>query len=74
MDTKTEEVTKEICNECRGNGYVRVPYYLAKEEIWADCEECNCQGEIKVERTSWKKEEKRCLYQNYNLLKIDSMI
>ena len=46
MDTKMEKVTKEICKECRGNGYVRIPYHLAKEEIWANCEECDSQGEV----------------------------
>tara|TARA_R110000765_G_scaffold387569_1_gene479690 strand:- start:65 stop:340 length:276 start_codon:yes stop_codon:yes gene_type:complete len=44
-----DRITKQdkiICPECKGNGFVRVPYHLAKEEIWADCEECNSQGEI----------------------------
>ena len=49
MDIKTEKVVKEICKECRGNGYVRVPYHLAKEEIWANCDECDSEGEIVVE-------------------------
>ena len=48
MDTKTEKVVKEICKECRGNGYVRIPYHLAKEEIWVDCQECDNQGEIVI--------------------------
>ena len=29
-----------------GNGFTSVPYHLAKEEIWANCEECNSQGYI----------------------------
>mgnify|MGYP003126578566 FL=1 len=47
MDTRTVKVSKEICQE--GNGYVRIPYHLAKEEIWADCNNCDSQGEIKKE-------------------------
>ena len=49
MDTKTEKQVKEICKECRGNGYIRVPYHLAKEEIWANCEECDSQGEVVID-------------------------
>jgi|TARA_R110000824_G_scaffold59465_1_gene159620 DnaJ-class molecular chaperone len=48
MDTRTVKVSKEICKECSGNGFVRIPYHLAKEDIWADCDGCNSQGEIKV--------------------------
>ena len=47
---KNGKVVKEICKECKGNGYVRVPYHLAKEEIWADCDECDSEGEIVVEK------------------------
>ena len=32
MDTKTEKQVKEICKECRGNGFIRVPYHQAGEE------------------------------------------
>ena len=46
MDIKTEKVTKEICKECKGNGFIRVPYHQAGEEQWADCDFCNNQGEI----------------------------
>ena len=49
MDTRTVKVSKEICQECNGNGYVRIPYHLAKEELWADCNNCDSQGEIKKE-------------------------
>ena len=45
-----ERVDKEICKECSGNGFVRIPYHLTKEDIWADCKECNSQGEIIKER------------------------
>ena len=44
-----DRITKQdkiICPECKGNGFVRVPYHLVKEEIWANCEKCNSQGEI----------------------------
>ena len=40
---------KKICSVCNGNGFVKVPYSEAREEIWADCEFCNNQGEIEVE-------------------------
>ncbi len=49
MEKQTVKQDKIICPECRGNGYVRIPYHLAKEEIWANCEECDSQGEIKTE-------------------------
>ena len=44
-----KEDGKKICTVCRGNGFVRVPYSLTKEEQWADCEFCNNQGEIEEE-------------------------
>jgi DnaJ-class molecular chaperone len=34
------------CPECKGNGFVRVPYHLAREESWANCEECEAEGTI----------------------------
>ncbi len=48
MDIRTVRASKEICKECNGNGYTRVPYHLAKEEIWADWDTCDSQGEIKI--------------------------
>tara|TARA_R100000988_G_scaffold96827_1_gene63861 strand:- start:461 stop:637 length:177 start_codon:yes stop_codon:yes gene_type:complete len=39
---------KKICTVCNGNGFVKVPYSQAREEIWADCEFCHNQGEIEV--------------------------
>ena len=49
MATKTEKQrAKIICDECNGNGYTRIPYHLAKEELWANCEKCDSQGEIKI--------------------------
>ena len=37
---------KIICPTCKGNGYIRVPYRLAKEEVTAQCSVCNSEGEI----------------------------
>ena len=37
---------KIICPECKGNGYVRIPYQLAKEEVTAQCGMCDSQGEV----------------------------
>ena len=49
MATKTEkQIVKIICDQCNGNGYTRIPYHLAKEEIWANCDKCDSQGEIKI--------------------------
>ena len=40
---------KIICPECKGNGYVRIPYQLAKEEVTAQCGACDSQGEVDAE-------------------------
>ena len=40
---------KIICPTCKGNGFVRIPYRLAKEEITAQCGVCDSQGEVDVE-------------------------
>ena len=37
---------KVPCPNCKGNGYVRVPYQLAKEEVTAQCGVCDSEGEI----------------------------
>ncbi len=37
---------KIICPTCKGNGFVRIPYRLAKEEVTAQCGVCNSQGEV----------------------------
>ena len=37
---------KVICPECKGNGYLRVPYHLAREEVTVKCDTCKCEGEI----------------------------
>ena len=41
-------MAKKICEVCKGNGFVRVPYELAYEEQWADCYFCNNQGEVEI--------------------------
>ena len=38
--------TKVICPTCKGNGYVRIPYRLAREEVTAQCGVCDSEGEI----------------------------
>ena len=38
---------KIICPDCKGNGFIRVPYKEAFEEQWADCKTCDNQGEVK---------------------------
>lgn len=40
---------KVICSVCKGNGFVRIPYEQTYEEMWADCDFCNNQGEIEEE-------------------------
>ena len=45
-DSKT---VKKICDVCKGNGFIRIPYEQAYEEQWADCDFCKNQGEIEVE-------------------------
>ena len=41
-------MAKKICDVCKGNGFVRVPYELAYEAQWADCYFCNNQGEVEI--------------------------
>ena len=40
---------KIICPTCKGNGYIRVPYRLAEEEVTAQCSVCDSQGEVDAE-------------------------
>jgi len=49
MDIKTEKPHKEICPQCKGNGYIRALLEEGREELIADCNKCDNQGEI-VER------------------------
>ena len=43
---KSKKTKKVICPNCKGNGFVRVPYQLAKEEVHAQCGVCDSEGEI----------------------------
>ena len=45
-DHQLKKQVKLTCPDCKGNGFTRIQYHLAKEEIWANCEECNTQGYI----------------------------
>ena len=49
MDTKTEKRTKIFCPKCNGNGFYRVPYHLTREEVHAQCDDCDRTGELWVE-------------------------
>ena len=43
------KINKVPCPHCKGNGYVRVPYELAKEEVVVQCGVCGSQGELDEE-------------------------
>jgi DnaJ-class molecular chaperone len=45
----SKQKVKVICEVCKGNGFVRVPYEQSREEQWAYCDFCNNQGEIEKE-------------------------
>ena len=45
MATKTEH-NKTICHQCKGNGYVRALIDEGREEVIADCNKCDKQGEL----------------------------
>ena len=47
---KSEKKTK-ICEVCKGNGFIRVPYEQEREAQWADCDFCNNQGEVEIDET-----------------------
>ena len=40
---------KVICPTCKGNGFVRVPYELAKEEVIIQCGVCESEGEVNAD-------------------------
>ena len=40
---------KVSCPNCKGNGFVRVPYELAKEEVVVQCGVCESQGEVNAD-------------------------
>ena len=50
MEKSKKKTKKIICPNCKGNGFVRVPYQLAKEEVHAQCGVCDSEGEIDVEQ------------------------
>ena len=41
---------KVICPTWKGNGYIRIPFKLAREEITAQCGVCDSQGEIDADQ------------------------
>ena len=47
---KSKKTKKVICPHCKGNGYITVPYKLAKEEVQAQCGVCDSEGEINAEQ------------------------
>ena len=46
----SKKKNKVICPVCRGNGFVRIPYKLAKEEQHAQCGICESEGEINADQ------------------------
>ena len=46
MDIRTVKAHKEICPECKGNGYLKFYLEEGREELITDCKTCNNQGEI----------------------------
>ena len=46
MDIRTVRASKEICPECKGNGYIRSLFEEGREELISDCKHCDNQGEI----------------------------
>ena len=52
MDTKMERVSKTICKQCKGNGYVRLLLEEGREEHILDCNKCDNQGELYEEQNS----------------------
>ena len=47
---KSKKTKRVICHHCKGNGFVRVPYQLAKEEVHAQCGVCDSEGEINADQ------------------------
>ena len=50
MDKPKSKRTKVICPVCNGNGFIRVPYRLTKEEVTAQCGVCDSEGEIDADQ------------------------
>ena len=40
---------KVPCPNCKGNGFIRVPYELTKEEVIVQCGVCESEGEINAD-------------------------
>ena len=47
---KSRKKTRVNCPVCKGNGFIRVPYRLTKEEITAQCGVCDSEGEIDADQ------------------------
>jgi len=50
MEESKKKTKRVICPNCKGNGYIRVPYKLAKEEVTAQCSVCESEGEINADQ------------------------
>ena len=37
---------KTICPDCKGNGFLRVPYEESREEVHVQCQTCKSEGEL----------------------------
>ena len=48
MDIKTGK-RKIFCPKCKGNGFYRVHYAQAGEEVHAQCDDCERTGELWVD-------------------------
>ena len=46
MDIRTVRAHKEICPQCKGNGYIKALFEEGREELITDCNHCNNQGEL----------------------------
>ncbi len=53
MATRTEKRNKIkiFCPKCKGNGFYRVPYHEAMEEVHAQCDDCERTGELWIDDT-----------------------
>ncbi len=50
MEKSKKKTKRIICPNCKGNGYIRVPYKLTEEEVTAQCSVCDSQGEIDADQ------------------------
>jgi hypothetical protein len=41
---------KVICQDCRGNGYIKTLFEEGREWLITDCEKCKNQGEIMMDK------------------------